>query len=241
MKQLKEIDIRRELNLIICKENAYEFIRNNAPPFDVRASKYYEFTTSRWEDVGFVPLSTLHRLSQRTIDNQGLFLVTYATTKVEDPKTSFDSEGNFIAGQIDKLDNNPMQMMGSVVFKEGKMIGNFTGDETRLSLMLRPKVITDNFLATLPDPLKEGEKISAKISRKKNKIKITITDDYPIIDVTVPLVLSIASIPSQIDYGKSKNQELLQASIKKRLEDITMKLVKKLKKNSGQSHFYGHK
>lgn len=224
----RDRDIRRELNLIICKENAYEFIRNNTPPFDIRASKYYEFITSRWEDVGFVPLSNLHKLSQRTIDNLGLFLVTYATTTEDDSKTNFGSEGEFIAGQIDKMDKNPMQMMGSAIFKEGKMIGKLTGDETRLSLMLRPKVITNNLLATFPDPLAEGEKISARVIRKKNKIDIKITDEYPIIHVTVPIKLSIISIPSEIDYVENKeNQEILNTSIKKRMEDITVKLVKK--------------
>ncbi|NLM13136.1 MAG: Ger(x)C family spore germination protein [Epulopiscium sp.] len=234
----RERDIRRDINLIVCKENAAEFIRNNHPPFDIRASKYYEFIASRWQDVGFVPLSNLHRLSLRTLDNLGLFLVTYATTKPKDTKTNFESEGEFIAGQIDKLDENPLQMMGSAVFKEGKMIGKLTGDETRLSLILRPKVITNNILATFPDPLKEGEKISAKIVRGKNKIKITITDDYPIIDVTVPLILSISSIPSQIDYVTDENkQELLKTSIQKRMEELTMNLIKKTQEEFGGEPF----
>lgn len=234
----RDRDFRRDINLIVCKEKASEFIRNNHPPFDIRASKYYEFITSRWEDVGFVPLSNLHRLSLRTLDDLGLFLVTYATTKPDDPKKNFDSEGDFIAGQIDKLDENPLQMMGSAVFKKGKMIGKMTGDETRLSQILRPNVITNNILATFPDPLNEEEKVSAKIARRKNKIKIKITDDYPIIDVTVPLVLSITSIPSETDYVTNiKNQELLKNSIQKRMESITMELVKKTQKEFGGEPF----
>jgi len=234
----RDREIRRELNLIVCKEDAADFIRNNRPPFDIRASKYYEFLTSRWEDVGFVPLSTLHKFSLRTLDDMGLFLVTYATTKPEHPKIHLDSEGDIIAGQLDKIDENPMQMMGSAVFKEGKMIGKLTGDETRLALILRPTVQTNNILATFPDPLKEGEKISAKLVRGKNKIKITITDDYPIIDVKIPLTLSIASIPSNIDYVKNQsNQKLLIAAIEKRLETVTMELIKKTQEEFGAEPF----
>jgi len=227
----RDRDIRREFNLIICREKASDFIRNNNPPFDTRNAKYYEFMTSRWRDIGFVPLSNLHRFSQRAIDNSNLFLATYATTQKIDVKTAFDSEGDFLAGQVDKIDKNPMEMMGSAIFKGGKMVGTLTGDETRLSLMLRPKVITNNVLATFPDPLKEGSKISAKLIRKKNKIDIKITDNYPIIDVTVPVVISISSIPSQIDYVENrKNQEILRNSIEKRLQSKSMELVKKTQK-----------
>ncbi|NLK96496.1 MAG: Ger(x)C family spore germination protein, partial [Epulopiscium sp.] len=59
-----------------------------------------------------------------------------------------------------------------------------------------------------------------------------------IIDVTVPLVLSITSIPSETDYVTNiKNQELLKNSIQKRMESITMELVKKTQKEFGGEPF----
>ncbi|WP_058484892.1 Ger(x)C family spore germination protein [Defluviitalea phaphyphila] len=238
----RDVDMRREFSIIICKEKAYEFIRNNKPPFDTRTSKYYDFLTSKWKETGLVPLSTLHKVSQKTLDDTGLLLMAYATTKKEDVKTNFDSEGDFIAGQIDKTDDNPIQMIGAGVLKKGKMIGVLTGDETRLSLMLRPHVVTNNMLATFPDPLAEDFKISAKVSKRSNKIDIKITDDYPIIDVTVPIILSITAIPSQIDYVENmENQKTLINYLEKRLEEKTMKLVKKTQKEfEGEPFFWSY-
>lgn len=234
----RDRDIRREVDFIVCKENASDFIRNNNPPMETRPSKYYEFMTSRWKDTGFVPLADLHRFSQRTIDNLNLFLSPYATAKQESPKTLAENEGDYLAGQVDKRESNPTQMMGSTVFKRGQMIGKLTGDETRMALMLRPKKITNNILVTFPDPLKEGERISARLIRKKTKINIDIENEYPVIKVTVPVQISITAIPSFVNYVDDlKNQEILKDSIKDYLEDKAMKLVKKTQKEFGAEPF----
>lgn len=234
----RDRDTRREINFIVCRESAANFIKNVNPPFDTRQAKYYEFMVSRWKDVGFVPLSNLHRLSQRTVDNLSLFLAAYATTKQDTPKKEAENEGDYLAGQVDKEETNPIQMMGSAVFKKGKMIGKLTGDETRMAVLLRPKTITNNILVTFPDPLKEGEKISAKLILTKTKINIDIDSDSPIINVTVPVKLTITAIPSFVDYVENqKNQQILKDAIKDYLENKAMRLVKKTQREFGGEPF----
>ncbi len=234
----RDRDIRRELDMIVCKENAADFIRNNNPPFTKRAGKYFEFMASGWEDLGFSPLSNIHKYLQRTVDGNDLFLITYATTISEDPKTPAETVGDYIAGQVYIKDTNPTQMMGSAVIKNGRMIGLMTGTETRLTLLMRPKKITDNILVIFLDPLKSNESISAKLMRGRTKIDVNIDKEYPIINVTVPVRLSISAISSLIDYiDNQKNQEILRNSIKEFLEDEAMKLVKKTQKEFGGDPF----
>ncbi|WIV12992.1 Ger(x)C family spore germination protein [Proteiniborus sp. MB09-C3] len=234
----RDRDIRRELNIIICKENAADFIRNNNPPFTKRTAKYFEFMTSRWEDVGFSPLSDLHRYLQRSTDAHDLFLATYATTILESPNTLAENVGDYIAGQVYDKEKNPTQMMGSAVMKNGKMIGIMTGTETRLALLMRSKKITNNIHITFPDPLDKKEQITAKLMRKKTKIDVNIDEEYPIINVTVPVRLSISSIPSLIDYVENQeNQKILQASIEEYLENESMKLIERTQKEFGGDPF----
>lgn len=231
----RDREIRREFDFIICKEKASEFIRNNNPQFDTRVAKYYEFISSRWKDTGFVPLSTLHRLSQRTVDDTSLYLGTYATTNEDERKLLAENEGDYLAGEINNQDKNPTQMMGSAVFKKGKMISTLTGDETRLSLILRPKTITNNLLMSFPDPLDKTERVTTTLIRGKNKINIDVSGNYPIINVIVPIKLSINAIPSFVDYVENQdNQDLLEKSIKEYLEDKTRALVKRT-----QNEFHG--
>lgn len=234
----RDRDIRRELNIIICKENAADFIRNNNPPFTKRAAKYFEFMTSRWEDVGFSPLSNIHRYLQRNTDAYDLFLATYATTVMESPNTSAENVGDYIAGQVYDKETNPTQMMGSAVIKNGQMIGKMTGTETRLALLMRPKKITNNILVIFPDPLNKKEQVSAKLMRGKTKIDINIDEEYPVINVTVPIKLSISSIPSLIDYVENQeNQKILQKSIEKYLKSEAMKLVERTQNEFGGDPF----
>ena len=231
----RDRDIRRNFDFIVCKEKASEFIRKNDPQFDTRVAKYYDFVSSRWKDSGYVPLSNLHRLSQRTSDDLGLFLGTYATTNKENEKKFAENETDYIAGEISEQEPNPTQMMGSAVFKKGKMISTLTGDETRLSLILRPKTITNNLLMSFPDPLDKTERVTTTLIRGKNKINIDVSGNYPIINVIVPIKLSINAIPSFVDYVENQdNQDLLEKSIKEYLEDKTRALVKRT-----QNEFHG--
>ncbi|MFK4996770.1 hypothetical protein ACI2OX_02230 [Bacillus sp. N9] len=58
-------EVRRENNLIVSKEKASEFIKNNQPKLETRPHKYYAFMQQRWRDTGYVPYSNLNRYFQR--------------------------------------------------------------------------------------------------------------------------------------------------------------------------------
>ena len=47
---------------------------------------------------------------------------------------------------------DPVQMIGSAVFKDGKMIGTLTGEETRITLFLRRKALGHTFVQSFPIP-----------------------------------------------------------------------------------------
>lgn len=83
----RDRDMRREIDLIVCSEEASEFINTNNPPFDAQIGKYYELMTATWEDTGFIPLANIHLYLQRTLDAHSLFLIGYATTMKNTPKS----------------------------------------------------------------------------------------------------------------------------------------------------------
>lgn len=234
----RDRDMRREIDLIVCKEEASEFINTNIPPFDAQIGKYYELMTATWEDTGFIPLANIHGFLQRTLDAHSLYLIGYATTMKSAQKELSVGIEDYIAGQVYKEELNPTQLIGSAVIKNGKMVGKLTGKETRLAMFLRPVKKTDNILTTFPDPLKKGEFISAKLMRGRIKIDISISEDYPIIDVIVPIKISISAIPSLVDYVEDQeNQELLKKSIEKYYEDEAKKLIEKTQKEFGGEPF----
>lgn len=234
----RDRDMRREIDLIVCSEEASEFINTNNPPFDAQIGKYYELMTATWEDTGFIPLANIHLYLQRTLDAHSLFLIGYATTMKNTPKKLTEGIGDYIAGQVYKEELNPIQLIGSAVIKNGKMVGKLTGEETRLAMLLRPIRKTDNILTTIPDPLEKGEFITANLIRNRIKIDIKVHEDYPVIDVIVPIDLSISAIPSLVDYVENqKNQELLKNFIEEYYEDKAKRLIEKTQKEFGGEPF----
>lgn len=232
---VRDPEVRRKTIMIVSKEKAREFINNNHSQLETRPHKYYSFMSNRWKDTGFVPISELNRYFQRT--SSALFLAIYATSERDERYR--ESSDNYKAGQVPQKEGDPVQMIGSAVFKRGKMIGVLTGEETRSALLLREKSIANHYIDSFTDPIKEGHRISARIIKEdRTRVKINVKKEHPEVFVTVPLKVQVLSTPSLIDYSSNeKNQELLNTEIRKDLEDKISNLIKKTQEEYGAEPF----
>lgn len=225
----RDREIRDEINIIICKERAEEFIRKNKPPLETRPNKYYSFMAERWKETGLVPLATLTHFLARSQENVSTFLAIYATTMKVMTKKDPQNEADYIAGQIDIRTENPTEMIGSVVLKKGKIIGKLTGEETKLSLLLRPKRTLRGIGLTVPDPEAKEEKISTRVfADKKPQITMKLDGTVPMINVIVPVKIEVVAITSLYNYVTDvKEQKILKQEIEQYLEEQSLKLIKK--------------
>lgn len=225
---LRDREIRRDMFLIVSKEKAVDFIKGNKSEFETRPHKFYEFIAQRWEETGLVPLSTVHLFMQSVEQQAGLFLNIYGTTQPTEPNEE-GNEDEYLPGTIDKTGGNPLQMIGSAVFKKGIMVGTLNGEETRFCQLLRLNYKTSSILTSYPDPVKEGHRVSCRIIKEENTdIKIETGQKYPVIDVRVPVFFDILAIPSGIDYITDKEkQKQLEQHISNILSEKALRLVKK--------------
>ena len=170
-------------------------------------------------------LSDLNQYLQRLTGQ--LYLAIYATAEKNEEVRK--NEDDYVAGQVPQKGGDPVQMMGSAVFKEGKMIGTLTGQETKMALLLRHKSLSNHAIRSFPDPFEKDFRISAQIMMNGNtKVKMDTKTDTPDVKVTVPLKIQIFSNPSITNYTTNlKNQETLKQSIEKELEKIAMEVIKK--------------
>lgn len=226
---LRDKDIRGDINLIICPEKASEYINANKPEMETRPTKYYSFMTQRWDDTGLVPTSSIFRFAKRTEYEQGLFLAIYSTSKKNSENKAVEQDTEIIAGETGRENGDPIEMLGSAVFKNGKMIGKLNGFETQLSLLLRRERNLKSISLNIKDPLNPKYNVSMMLSPKKNtKIKMDLNNYVPTITVTVPLEASVKGIPSFINYVTDMDkQTVLENSIKEYLEDKTKSFIKK--------------
>ncbi|MBU8880070.1 Ger(x)C family spore germination protein [Bacillus sp. FJAT-29790] len=220
-------ELRRETNLIVSKEHAKDFIDANKPKLETRPHKYYAFMLQRWKDTGYVPLSDLNRYFQRLSGE--LFLAIYATSEKNEKHR--ENEDSYIAGQVPQKSGDPVQMIGSAVFKNGKMIGTLTGEETRFALLLRHKSLVHSVIESFPDPVNDKYRISVRVKNGETKVKVNTQKVPAEVKVTVPMKVQILSDPSLADYTQdTKKRELLKQSIKETVEAKASELIKKTQK-----------
>jgi spore germination protein KC len=224
---IRERELRRHTYLIVSREKASDYIRGIDPKLETRPHKFYDLMSGRWRDTGLVPHSRLHEYFLRSETNMDSFLSIYATN--ENFEKKYIAEDEYLPGEIELYGGNPTQMIGSAVFKNGIMIGSLNGEETRMTLSLRPKAEAEIMLVTFPDPLDTGYKLSIRfIKQERTKIMFN-KDKNPLqINVNVPINLDILAVPSGVDYITDiEKQKLLKEYLTELIEDKLIELVER--------------
>lgn len=225
----KGMEIRRDVNLIVTREQARKFITKNKPKLETRPHKYFDLILQRGFETGMIPNADLMRFFRITEADSDLFLAIYGSTENTARKEEED-EDRILAGQFDfKGETNVTSFSGSAVFKEGKMIGKLTGEDTRFAIILNDTLNATFVFTTFPDPFDEKYRVAARVIKDhKNKVIMDLKKETPKIDVTIPLDLEILTDHSMVNYAKHQDKrEKLKKSITKRLEKKLDLLVKK--------------
>lgn len=228
----KDIEIRRDAELIITKERAADFLTQNNPLFERKSHRYFELIIERGREDGLLPANSkllyYYRIAEAGND---IFLATYATTELTNNEYQQDDE-NFLAGGFHvEGEVNHTQFAGSAVFFKGKMIGTLTGDETRISLLLNNTQQVDQIYTDFPDPFNEQYDVTVKLNAKdKNKLSMDVKSTIPKLDVVIPLKVDVVTNHSMTDYTDIKNRNILKNTIERIAKDKVTQLIEKTQK-----------
>lgn len=237
---VKDREIRRETNIIISEGRASEFIAKNKPELMVRAHRHYQFLIDRAMETGLVPESDLNRFIAITDGDADLFLAMYGSVHDKNKEVGFQDEDQYVAGEVPKKGGNPVQLIGSAVFKEGKMIGKLTGEETRIARLLDNTTTNRDMFSSFPDPLDKRYKIGVRIKKARStKVKVRLRKGPPKIDVFYPVEIKVLSVPSLINYGDDiENQKKLKMALESKMKENAEKLIEKTQKEFKSDPFY---
>jgi spore germination protein KC len=237
---IKDREIRRETNILVTEGKAAEFIEKNKPELMVRPHRYLQFLIDRATETGMVPESTINRLFAITDGDADLFLAMYGSIHEKDKEIGFHDEDQYKAGQVPKKGGNPAQLIGAAVFKEGKMIGTLTGEETRVARLLDNTSNTRDLFSSFEDPLDKRYKIAVRLKKtNKNKVKVKLRNGPPKIEVYYPIEMKVLSVPSMIDYASNReNQRKLKRAIEKKLKENAENLIKRTQEEFKTEPFY---
>jgi len=221
---LRDPEMRRATPIIVTRERAEDFLRENRPRFETLPYIFYRFKLNRWKDTGTVPISTLNEFLRAYSIHAG-YLITYATARRdEDPKGRDDRA---LPGELQIEGGDPVEMIGSAVLAQGKMVGALTGYETRFALLLGNQLHVATYLIGFRDPVDPTYYVSTRIQNWEGpRIRIDVSREIPRIVVDILFRVEVLSVPSRVDYVNDANKrKLLHESIRKELESAFRRIV----------------
>lgn len=239
-------EFRPNINVIISRGEAEDFIKNVKPKMEANPAKYYELLTSAYRYTSFTANTQFH---QFYIANKTLFMQPVAVMGgVGQFKSSKDFnlegstyrergnpvplEGEFIAGGIPKVGGVNSELMGLAVFDNGRMIGELDGEETTYHLMVTGQY--EHSYHTLIDPLQKNKYVilDVKVSRRPQQT-VQFVDGKPVIGLKIRLEGDIVSIQSGIDYESPDKVPILENAVE---DHIKTGLERYLKKTAQDFH-----
>jgi len=235
---VKEAEIRGNTPLIVSKEAASKFLTDTRPLVETREHRYFDLIIDLGKQSDIIPNDSILLDFFRTVDsNAGLFLATFGTTELKTGDEQNPNGADFIAGDFHvEGEINRTQFAGAAVFKEGKMIGELTGRETRVATFLNNGAETSNLYTTFRDPFNKEYKIATRLTRKRdNQIKMDLKSNPPTIKLKVFPIIDVLTNHSMVDYYHDKEKrEVLKKSI---VDEETKRLKRVVKKT--QEEFKG--
>lgn len=219
--------MRRNIQIIVSKENAEDFLSTASPTLESKPHKYYQFMITRAHETGVIPDADFHRFFQITEGKDDLFLGIYASALDEGDDLSKPSIQK-IAGELVTSGGNPAQFMGSAVFQHGKMIDILNAQETRIANILNKTVDMDDVISGIPDPVEPTYNISGNFIQKVTpdiNIQYDAEKNHATIDLVLPFEFETVAIPSMIGYS---NNDELKKLLKKSIEEHYNLIIKNL-------------
>lgn len=234
-------ELRRNIFAGVCKGNAYEVLETNAPDLEKSYAKWWEGIKLMSSSQSTHPGTLLHNFLTDTerFDKEAT-MIYFATNenaakgdpgKLKTPSSFLKDELGVKAGEIPRKGGNPVEFMGTAVFKGYKLDHVLNLTETQSVRML-----TGDFRRTyyvLPVPGQKGKYINIELKQgSAPTIKVSLKDSEPVIEETLFLEGDLLSIHSKENYATDpakmeKLNQIIEKDLKLRMDQLLKKEQKR--------------
>lgn len=118
---------------------------------------------------------------------------------------------NFMAGEYEFDDKNPIQIIGFAAFNNDKLVGEFTGLDSICFSIINNEF--EESILSIPSPFEENKYIDLSItSNKKTKCRVDLSQTNPLIQVNVYLTGFGQSMDKQTSYSNEESIQKIKQS-----------------------------
>jgi len=238
--------IRRSTAVIVAKGSAYKFLEENQSLITSTLSKKMALQVMESANTGYFPHITLEDFYDgiKSTYRQPIAIlggVNNSNSYQEDGEkaSAFQSpEGQYYAGEMPRKGGSKVELYGTAVFDGDKMVGELTGDETRLLLMLMGDFKRGFF--TIKDPKMPQYVVPLDVrTSRKTKIQVDIKNGKPYINAEIKLEGDILAIQSMINYEDLSLKPLLEKAFEQQVKSEMDALIDKCKKEKSDVFRFG--
>ncbi|MFC4102078.1 Ger(x)C family spore germination protein [Paenibacillus xanthanilyticus] len=225
---IRDREFRRDIVIITCKGTAEKFIKKNNPQMERLLYKQYELILQTGKLTGNIPNVKLQEFLMETQSINGLAMTTLASLRRNKDFSKSPDTKNTLPGQFATRSENPIQYLGSAVYKGQKMIGQLTGEESRIAMTLQGKKLR-TFQTGLNVPGYENKVFVGTFTQQTEPlIHIDMNEKPYKIHVKVQIEMDLNGIQADFDKIMSpKGIKSLQDAANQKFERESELLVNK--------------
>lgn len=229
-------EMRRNVIVCVAKGEAHQLIDANAPDLEKSYTRYWEGMMTLKGKLGLHPGTLFQNfisgLETAEKTEAMIYLAQNAKSRDKDfnelePPPSF-RKGNLDikAGDIPRLSGNPVEFLGTAVFKYDKLIDTLNFMETQAYLILNGTFQTGNF--NIQDPGNKQNIITLEVKQGTPPMISVDTSEDP---MQISEVLSLeGDLIAAEDILDTPDLELLEKAFNEHIKEVSLAMLEKLQK-----------
>ncbi|MEN6412048.1 MAG: Ger(x)C family spore germination protein [Veillonellales bacterium] len=220
--------------MVVKDDTAKNYINKNKPKLEALPSRFYESMFLTSGETSYYLQTFLHDFYTR-LKSGGASPITalggiYSDSSPVEPATPPNPPGkaNEYTGSLPRQreEDNPAELIGTALFKQDKMVGTLTSNETRMLAILDNKFHKGFFV--LEDPLMPNKSVHVNLRLGHGpEIKADSREGQAFITIDIFLEGEITSIPSGINYEQREYRTILEQEVSQVIRQDMLKMISK--------------
>lgn len=242
-------EIRRNILVCVAKGTAQKLMTANTPDLEKSYAKYWEGVRMLESRLGLHPDSLFHDfmagVESENRDSTMLYLAKNEKSKGQDPgqldiPPSFkEGDLGIKAGDVPRLSGDPVEYLGTAVFKKDKLVDTLNYTETQAFLILSGMYKMGVF--AMKDPKNGNRYVSLEVRQgAPPSISVDTSGDQVIISENISLEGDLLGDQADQDYTTNfANNKILEGAFIKHLRELSLAMLKKQQKSGADIVGYG--
>ena len=222
---LRSRSYRNSMIVMVTKDEAKMALEKNTAPFELFQYRWIDSVKRTQKFASSYILNDVRKIYTNSVEPQHAILTAYGSTIDKSLDTPPLVDPYSKTGPTYNVDDFPREggseliAVGSVIFKDWKMIGSLNTDESFGADILDKGIKTS---ITIPDPNDKNEKISIGMDIKRPKIDVVMQDHKMIVTIKAKADVDLLSCSSDINYEAGEGKIQLEQTISDTIKESMM-------------------